>query len=138
MHQPITIYQIGGIGGAYNLYLPKEEEVFLALPEAILVQYTALDGKHIDSSKMEGKLTKLSLKAAEISFDKTEASVILAPLTNLKLNLLMPNSAVFSEDIYAKVVEPATENSFYIHFTNKPPDVEKQLSTLYGSIKTSQ
>lgn len=135
VHQPITIYEIGGISGKYNLYLPnKEEEVFVTLPETILIQYTPLDGKHIDSSIMQGRLSRLSLKAAEICVVPNQDSVVLAPLTNLKLNLFMPNDETFSEDIYAKVVEPATDNSFYIHFTNKPPEIEKQLSTLYNSM----
>ncbi|MDZ8053866.1 MAG: CHASE2 domain-containing protein [Aulosira sp. ZfuVER01] len=137
VQQPITIYQIGGIGGEYNLYLPIEEEIFFNLPEAIPLQYAALDGKHIDTSMMAGELIKISLKSAEISVEHSANSVVLAPLTNLKLNLLMPDSEAFSEDIYAKVVKQATKNSFYIHFTNKPPDLEKQLSTLYNSIKTS-
>lgn len=138
VQQPITIYEIGGIGGQYNLYLPKEEEVFLTLPSAIRLQYTPLDGKHIDSSMMQGRLSKLSLKAAEICIDQNGDSVVLAPLTNLKLNIFMSNDETFSEDIYAKVIEPTTDNSFYIHFTNKPPEIEKQLSTLYNSIKTKR
>ncbi|MDZ7959456.1 MAG: adenylate/guanylate cyclase domain-containing protein [Aulosira sp. DedQUE10] len=134
VHQPITIYEIGGIGGQYNLYLPKEEEVFLTLPEVINLQYMALDGKHLDGTIMQGKLSKLSLKGAEISIYQDEFSMVLAPLTNIKLNLLMPNTEVFSEDIYAKVLDQATDNSFYIRFTNKPPEVEKQLSIIYKNM----
>ncbi|MGH2415137.1 MAG: adenylate/guanylate cyclase domain-containing protein, partial [Microcystaceae cyanobacterium] len=33
--QLITIYEIGGIGGGYNLFLSKEDEIFLPLAEAI-------------------------------------------------------------------------------------------------------
>ncbi|HAG80572.1 MAG TPA: adenylate/guanylate cyclase domain-containing protein, partial [Cyanobacteria bacterium UBA12227] len=31
----ITIYEVGGIGGKYNLFLPKEEEIFLPLSAEI-------------------------------------------------------------------------------------------------------
>ncbi|BAY10722.1 CHASE2 domain-containing protein [Calothrix sp. NIES-2098] len=134
VQQPITIYQISGIGGEYNLYLPIEEELFVTLPEAIALQFIALDGKHIDGSMMTGNLIELSVKSAKISIKQSANSVILAPLTNIKLNLMMPNSTVFSEDIYAKLVKQATENIFYIHFTNKPLDVDKKLTTLYEKI----
>ncbi|MBW4560152.1 MAG: adenylate/guanylate cyclase domain-containing protein [Mojavia pulchra JT2-VF2] len=136
VHQPLTIYQIGGIGGKYNFYLPKEEEIFLTLPEALPLQYTALDGKHIDNIMMKGRLIKLSSKGAEICIYQDGVSKILAPLTNLKLNLIVPNaSAQFSEDIYGKILAQSTSDSFVIRFTNQPPAVEKQLSALYNSIK---
>ncbi|QIR40794.1 adenylate/guanylate cyclase domain-containing protein [Tolypothrix sp. PCC 7910] len=134
VQQPITIYEIGGIAGQYNLYLSKEEEVFLNLPEAILLQYTVLDGKHLDGSIMQGTLNKLSLKGAEIYIFPDEVSRVLAPLTNIKLNLQMPNTEVFSADVYAKVLDQGTDNSFYIRFTNKPPEVEQQLSAIYKNL----
>ncbi|BAY30940.1 adenylate cyclase [Nostoc carneum NIES-2107] len=134
VQQPITIYEISGIGGKYNLYLPQEEEIFLNLPEAISLQYTALDGKHLNGTIMQGKLSKLSLKGAEIYIIQEEISTVLTPLTNIKLNLQMPNNAVLSDDIYAKVLKQSTDNSFYIRFTNKPPEVEKQLSIIYQNL----
>ncbi|MBD2340699.1 adenylate/guanylate cyclase domain-containing protein [Calothrix sp. FACHB-156] len=134
VQQPITIYEIGGIGGEYNLYLTKEEEVFLTLTEAIPLQYNALDGKHLDSIIMQGKLSKLSLHGAEISLVQDDVSQVLAPLTNIKLNFKMPNSELLSEDVYAKVLEQSTDNIFYIRFTNKPPEVEKQLSIIYKNL----
>jgi hypothetical protein len=38
--QPITIYEIGGIGGGYNLFLSREEEVFFPLPEKYVCNFT--------------------------------------------------------------------------------------------------
>ncbi|BAY24847.1 adenylate cyclase [Calothrix sp. NIES-2100] len=131
VQQPINIYEIGGIGGKYNLYLTKEAEVYFTLSETLPLQYTVLDGKHIDSNMRKGRLIKLSAKGGEIYLEQDENTGVLAPFTNLKLNLLMPNSEVFSADIYAKILEQTTANSFYIHFTNQPPDVEKQLQRIY-------
>ncbi len=45
--QPISIYEVEGIGGKYNLYLDKEEEVFLLLRDEIPLQYTVLEGKQV-------------------------------------------------------------------------------------------
>jgi len=124
--QPITIYEIGGIAGEYNLFLNKEEEVFLPLPEPILVEYKILEDKHCVDTTFKGKLVQLSLKGALICCteplpsgqrNRTEQSDSPIPqaLSNLKLNLLIDSP---DEDIYAKVSErQAAAESFYINFT---------------------
>lgn len=138
VHQPIHLYEIGGIGGEYNLYLPQEQEEFFDLSQEVLLEYAFLDGKHIDSTLWKGRLIKLSAKGAEIRCDDSGEYFIPAPLTNLRLNLFMPNHAgEASDDVYAKVLEtPASDRSFYIRFTNKPPEVEVELRILYESIVT--
>ncbi|MEB3220194.1 MAG: adenylate/guanylate cyclase domain-containing protein [Nostocales cyanobacterium 94392] len=138
VQQPITIYEVGGIGGNYNLYLKKEEEVFLTLSQPIMFEYALLDGKDISNILQVAKLIKLSENAAEVYINSDEVISIPQPLTNMKMNLLMSiNDADKSSDIYAKVLEQpaATENSFYICFTNKPPEVEAYLNLTYKSMK---
>ena len=60
-------------------------------------------------------------------------------MTNLKLNLLMPDRSLEpSEDIYAKVLEkPAESDSFYIHLTFTPPKVAAKLKSTYQSLSTN-
>lgn len=125
---PITIYDVGGIAGKYNLYLPKEEEVFLNLPTAIRLNYTVLDGKNVDGTVIKGKLVKLSAKGAQICSESTVSAVVLQPLTNIKLNFFMSENAEDSEDTYGKILEkPDETDSFYIRFTSIPPTVEAEL-----------
>jgi adenylate cyclase len=128
--EPITIYDIGGIGEPYNLFLTKEEEVFFPIAEKIPLQYAILDGKHVSDTLLKGYLVEISTKGGKVITENP-----LAALTNIKLNFLSPeNSDNFSEDIYAKVLEKQSDNgSFYIYFTAMPPDVEKMLDTLYKS-----
>lgn len=128
--KPITIYEVGGIGGEYNLFLKPKEEQFLPLDESIPIRYAILDGKHVSAVMLQGSLVKLSAKGAEIS---SQYSVV--PLSNIKFNLLTLNNIVSaSEDIYAKVIEKETDNgNFCIHFTSLPPDVEAMLNGLYES-----
>ena len=135
--QPTTIYEVGGISGEYNLFLFKETEVFVSLPEPIPLQYAVLDGKRIGDTLFKGRLVKLSAKEAEVRSDNVGEHFVPEPLSNIKLNLSMPkNHAEVSEDIYAKVLERQTGNdSFYIHFTAKPPSVAAQLNALYNSIE---
>ena len=130
--EPICIYDVGGIAGDYNIYLTKEEEVFIDLENALSIQYVSLDGKHVGDEKSKATILKLSPKQAEVRSDDREP-VVPAPLTNVKLNFLWDGEA--SEDVYAKVIEKQAENgSFYIHFTAKPPDVNAKLASLYDSL----
>jgi adenylate cyclase len=131
--EPIAIYDVGGIGGKYNLFLSKQEEVFLPLAEEIPMQYAVLDGKDISDTLSKGSLVKLSDNGAEV---RSENSV--APLTNIKLNFLPShNQSQASDDIYAKVLEkPAENGNFYIYFTALPPDIEAMLAHLYKSATT--
>ena len=135
--KPITIYQIAGINGEHNLFLPQEEEVFFTLPEAIPIQYNVLEGKDVSDRLFKGSLVRLSANEAQIRTENGEGQGIPAGLSNLKLNLLTPNKpAEASEDIYAKVLDkPAEKDSFYLHFTSKPPNVAAKLNSLYNSIK---
>lgn len=128
--KPVTIYEVTGIDGAFNLFLRQQEEEFFPLAESINIQYAILDGKHVSAVMLKGRLVKLSAKGAEVS-----AQYPVVPLSNIKFNLLplnTPDSA--SEDIYAKVIERETDNgNFCIHFTSLPPDIESMLNTLYES-----
>ncbi len=140
VQQPITIYEVGGIAGDYNLYLKQEEEVFFSLSEPIMFEYAVLDGKDISDTLQVAKLIQLSENSAEVYIKENSDEVISIPqpLTNIKMNLLVSiNDAEKSGDIYAKVLEkpPASKNSFYIRFTNKPPEVEAYLDSIYKSMK---
>jgi adenylate cyclase len=134
--QPITIYEVYGIGGFYNLFLPREEERFFSLVEEIPLQYSVLDGKNISETLVKGSLVQLSAREAKIRINNLEGNSVPSGLTNIKLNLLTPNhSAKASEDIYAKVLEKRSEDgSFYMRFTALPPAVETMLDDLYKSL----
>ncbi|HBB31098.1 MAG TPA: adenylate/guanylate cyclase domain-containing protein [Cyanobacteria bacterium UBA8803] len=130
----ITIYEVIGIGGFYNLYLPpKAEELFLSVAEEILLQYTILDGKHVSDAIFRGRLVKLSAKGAEIEAEHKEGGFLPPGLSNIKLNLLTPHAPTeTSEDIYAKVLEKSAEQgNFYIHFTSLPPVIKERFDILY-------
>lgn len=124
VQEPITIYEVIGIAGFYNLYLPpKEEEIFLPVTEDIPLQYTIIDGKHVSDAIFKGRLVKLSVKGAEIRVEHQEGNFLPPGLSNIKINLLTPHAPTkVSEDIYAKVLEKSAEQgNFYIHFTAIPP-----------------
>lgn len=128
---PITIYDIGGIGGKYNLYLPQSEENMMKLVEEISVEYTILEGKHAVGTIFKGGLVCLSENGAQL---RSEHS--LEPLSNLKMKLSNASEIAPGDgDIYAKVLKKSTvdEYHFLIRFTAVPPKVAAILDTLRQS-----
>jgi adenylate cyclase len=136
VQNPLQIYDVGGIAGAYNLYLSQEEEIFVPLPEAIPVSYAELSGKHVSETMLKGCLMHLSAKGALLKPDDVDMANFPAPLSNLKLNFLPWGAqTTTSDDIYAKVLDlPTDQGGFYILFTAKPPAVAAQLETLYQAL----
>ncbi|HUV12452.1 MAG TPA: adenylate/guanylate cyclase domain-containing protein, partial [Acidobacteriota bacterium] len=63
----ITIYDIGGIGGDFNVSLPERiAEEFVALEPPLLVDAWVVDGKDIDSEMFRGELKELSTSSARL------------------------------------------------------------------------
>ncbi|MEH2381691.1 MAG: adenylate/guanylate cyclase domain-containing protein [Nostoc sp.] len=138
--EPITIYEVYGITGFYNLFLSREEEVFFNIPKPIPIQYMILNGKHISENVFTANLIHISHKGAKVRTENGENDFVPPALTNLKLNLLTPdNSSRYSEDIYAKVLQTSAEDgTFYIHFTATPPVIQTKFEALYKSLNLSE
>jgi hemerythrin-like metal-binding protein len=131
IQQPLTIYDVEGIGGKYNLYLHKEEEFFLPLQKEISLQYRILAGKQVSDQGVNATLLKLSPKGALIRCD-VEKALLPSVLSNLKINFNLPNSKIAEEDVYAKVLSYVeNENTFHIHFTSIGRKVKAQLVALF-------
>lgn len=134
VQQPITIYEVYGVAGFHNLYLPKEEEVLLPLSKPIPLRYAAVEGKQLSQTMITGSLIKLSNQGGAVRIEQAEQMP--AEFTNLKLNFLLSTNPVrLSEDIYGKVSGSEPDRGyFFIHFTTVPPTVQSQLTALYQSI----
>jgi adenylate cyclase len=131
VQQQITIYDLDGILGEYNLFLPQQKDEFFLLPKPIPIKYTMLEGKHIDESEFEGILVKLSKRGAQMRSDRRRRSDRPSELSNIKLNLILNNNE-YSGDIYAKVVASQDRNRIVdIYFTYKTSDAEDALEFLY-------
>ncbi len=117
---PITIYDVNGIGGDYNLSLPEEKEVLVTLHQAIHLKYTILEGKKISKTCFEGSLVKLSISGGELYSEHPPAI-----LSNIKMNIRGITGEAIPGDIYAKTIVRSTDNnnSFYLRFTSIPPKV---------------
>jgi adenylate cyclase len=130
VQQPITIHEVYGVSGFYNLYLPQEQDILLPLPKPIPVQFAVVSGKEVSWTLQQGRLIKLSSRSAAI-----QAEPLPPELTNVKLNLLLSAASGLSEDIYAKVTAQQPEQGcFTIHFTSVPPALQTQLDKLHSAI----
>lgn len=97
--EPITIYDVGGIGGEHQLFLPAEEDHLAPLAPEITVSYTVLEGKFARPGMLTGRLVKLSARAAELYSDKP-----VAVLSNLKMTLHRPGGEPVAGELFAKVL----------------------------------
>jgi adenylate cyclase len=141
--QPITIYEVSGIGEPYHLFLSQEPEIFVSLTPMIPLQYTTLDGKHLNEERMRGNLVQLSAKGGIIQCQMTGNDSIPKSLTNIKLNFCQSlSSQSVSDDVYAKVIRDEKlsedEGRFYIRFTNKPPEIAEWIEQLYKTGRLEQ
>ncbi len=119
MRHPVTICEIRGIGGKYNLFLPQDDEEIIILNQEVPVKYTISQGKYAVGKVFLGALISLSQKGAQLrSLDSLEI------LSNLKLKLLIEAElATEEEHIYAKVIQQSNvdEHLFLLRFTAVPP-----------------
>ncbi|MBD2183017.1 CHASE2 domain-containing protein [Aerosakkonema funiforme] len=129
IQKPITLYDVCGISGKYNLFLPESQGELFNMKSPISIQYTVLDGKHVVGTIFEARIIKLSANSAEV-VSEHPADI----LNNIKINFLDETNKtgdIFG-DVYAKVVKRSADSntSFYIRFTAIPPDVAALISQL--------
>ncbi|MBW4512894.1 MAG: adenylate/guanylate cyclase domain-containing protein [Scytonematopsis contorta HA4267-MV1] len=114
--ESITIYEIGGIGGKYNLYLPQRAETLIALKQEIPLQFRVVKDKHLSEKVYRGNVVKISDTSAQIySHEPVEI------LSNIKIDFYRKDETLILTDVYAKVVKILdNSNHFYIRFTSVP------------------
>lgn len=137
---PISIYDICGLGGIYNLELPSLSDSLQVLPMPIPITYRILEEKHLGTEIFAGELRRLSPYGAEISADQD-----VPVLTNLKLHLQVYDQAQQLEiegEIYAKVLKHQQSSQMgsaqvlrsqytqpiYVHFTTVPNNLKSWIS----------
>ncbi|MEM1242385.1 MAG: adenylate/guanylate cyclase domain-containing protein [Cyanobacteria bacterium P01_H01_bin.26] len=118
--RPITIYDVTGIGGSYDLSLSPEPLVLEPVIQPISVEYVAIEGKQVGAGHHRGSIQKLSAKTALL---RTKGGDPLTPLTNIKLVVVDPGAPaeVRQFDTYAKVQQAGRDCT--IVFTSRAPAV---------------
>lgn len=126
--KPLHIYEISGIGGDYNLYLPpKTPPALFELQSPLPVKFSILEGKHASMELHDGSISKLGSKFADIA-----STVGAEKLSNLKLTLFDEDGREISSDLYAKITETFSVSPplFRVNFTSVPAEVKAFLNGL--------
>ena len=126
VREPITIYEVGAIGGAYNIERPKRQQAaFTELSRPVKVEFTVLAGKHAGDKRISGTFTRLAQDAALL-----HADIILERLVNIKIKLLDQDGVEVCDDLYAKVTGDEGRKDVVITFTSTPPAVATYFQTI--------
>jgi class 3 adenylate cyclase len=127
--EPVTVYELLGIGGTHQILLPERSEELRPLVREIPITVEVLEGKHVAGGAAEGKLVALSMAEATIS-----AARKLERLANLRLRLTGLNGVIIPGDLYAKVTA-CEEERYVLRFTSVPEEIKSFLrSTLAGEV----
>ena len=119
---PITIYEVGGIAGDHNLFLPEKKKIeLLELKQPLPVRFTVLSGKHAGEDMLDGTILKVAAGAAEI-----RADTAVDRLTNLKMSLFDDEGYEITTEMYAKVTSnlPDSPPVFRVNFTSVPSEAK--------------
>lgn len=131
INKPLTIHEVVGIGGDFQLFLPPKPEIsWIELKQVIPVQFTVVDWKHTGELGQGGAITKIAPKMVEI-----HSQVLPSPLANLRISLYDPDDREITDDLYGKVVARLCETppAFLVHFTSLPPEAEAFLTEFLGA-----
>jgi adenylate cyclase len=118
---PLMIYEVGGIGGEYNLALEWKNPTLVALARQIPLRYMVLEGKNVGQEGLEGSIVRLSEKTAVIALEEPHELLV-----NLKMNIGEVDEKLSTRDFYGKVIERLEENEYthLVCFTSVPPEVD--------------
>jgi adenylate cyclase len=138
LDQPVTLYDVGGIGEPYQVFLPEKKTAPLtSLNPPLPIECFLLEGKSVSDNAIIGHITGLGENAAEASLDQT-----VDVYANLRILLACQGAAGFSE-LYAKVMPKedsdamSSGDGIRIEFTSVPDEAKKFLrNTLLGKPAT--
>ncbi len=102
--QPVTLYDVGGMGGEYQVALPENEgRPFIKVEPPIPIACLFVEGKTVSETSISGYITHFGGSAADVSVEQP-----LEVRSNLKILFVEEEASGLSE-VYAKVmsVEPS-------------------------------
>jgi adenylate cyclase len=125
LDQPVCLYDVGGIGDPYQVFLPEKEAVPLTrLNPPLPIECFLVEGKTVSETAIAGRITHLAVNEAEVVLDEK-----LSDYTNLRIVLATSETRELSE-LYAKVLPQdkpdgsASEKRAQLQFTSMPQDTK--------------
>jgi adenylate cyclase len=125
LEQPVCLYDVGGIGDPYQVFLPEKEAVSLIhLNPPLPIECFLVEGKTVSDTAIEGRITHLAGNEAEMVLNEK-----LSDYTNLRIVLASTEAHGLSE-LYAKVLpqdktaDTDSEHRVQLQFTSIPQDTQ--------------
>lgn len=126
VQEPVTIYDISGINGKYNLHLENEKVEFHDLVYPLQVNFALFEGKSKSREINYGKIIKLSKKGALIN-----AELKMSPFTNINLTLSENENLDIKGEIFAKTLDTTHgESTFEVRFTYLDKEIKNYFEEL--------
>ncbi|MCB1144316.1 MAG: hypothetical protein KDK54_18835 [Leptospiraceae bacterium] len=120
VNTPITISEIGGIGGEFDTFLPEKKSIPLnKVKSKVIFEINVLAGKHAGNDMHEATLLELAMEEAVL-----DAPIEVEKLNNIKITGVRIGDQHFKTDLYGKVIKNISSNPihFRINFTSTPPE----------------
>jgi len=114
----VQLYEIGAIGPPFSLSLPAKSNALFQLPEPLPIRFTVLEEKLVGRALHTGRLVSLSDAEAVM-----ESEQVLAPLSNIKIELDLMADGNPAGEIYGKVAGDVSAglHQVRIRFTSISP-----------------
>ncbi len=127
--EPIKVYEIGGIEGTYNIFLPRKINNLKPLDRKPEIQFSVLMGKDTDTVAREAQLTAVSRNALQLT------STFIPELSqNLKITLYDLDATLISSEVYAKVTDATpSQGCFVAHITSVSQEISDLLESLLSA-----
>ncbi|MBF0160647.1 MAG: adenylate/guanylate cyclase domain-containing protein [Magnetococcales bacterium] len=124
IENPLTLYQVGGVGGAYPVSLGEAAVTeYRDLAGQLDVQFAILTGKHGGAMEHDGAFCSLAAGGARL-----KTAVPVSPFTNLKLAVRRRHETI--PGLFAKVVGRGEDETIELVFTFVPPRAQSLFQTL--------
>jgi len=128
LKKTITIYEIGGIIGEREIFLPKKTDIeFKTFQNPLKIIFSIIEGKDSGYKEYEGKIIAIFNQIFLIS-----SNFIPVHLSNVKIALFDQNNVKICNEIYGKLDDgsiPTKQGAFVTHTTYIPSDIEDWICT---------
>jgi adenylate cyclase len=115
---PVTLYDIGGVGGDYNVVLDRTQEPLHPPPVEMRLAYRRVSGKHVTGDRAVADVTGLSATGLE-----ADGLRDVGLLDNVELHLPDASPQLQRIPFYGKVLTRNGAGRHQVRFTAVPPEV---------------
>ena len=123
---PLRLYEVGGIGGGFNLALDAPALALVALVHRLPLRYALVEGKTTGPAEGEAHVLRLGRHSLELVTE-----IALPLMVDLRMSLASAGEALAGRDFYGKVIrETDGRGAAIVRLTSVPPEVDAFLEAL--------